>query len=203
WRESDRLPKQRPQRRSCLDDRTLGTERAAGPDSKRSRNGFQQRYSKPHATVAEENGLHRLWNPMALQGWLPEVDHDADQQATDRGNQHNPKTQMVVGRIAVRERKLSVKEDVREELDQQEQALSDQPCYQAHQYRKSADPYDLRFKGNAKLPLLAGLCLWYRCHLRNRKFSHADPPSRLTSILILEFSLKLFRTVSLFSGSVE
>ncbi len=108
-READNLAEEGTERRAGLDDRTFRAERAAGSDGERGGERLKQSDAKPHAAVAEENRFHGFRYAVAFEGRLPEMDHDADQQAADGRNQDDPQPKVVVRRIAVGEGESSVK----------------------------------------------------------------------------------------------
>src|SRR6185437_8614195 len=103
------------------------------------------------------DGLHGFGNAVALQRRLPEIDHDADQQAADGGNQDGPRAKMVVGRVGDGEGELPEVEDVGEEVDEFEEALGDESADEADQHGAGADFDDFRFESYAELSFFVGL----------------------------------------------
>ena len=97
-REVGELRENRAEGRSRLDDGTFRAERSTGADGERRGQGLEDAHAHAHLAFADQHGLHGFRNAVALQGRLPKVDHDADQQAANGRDQDHPRAQMVMDR---------------------------------------------------------------------------------------------------------
>ena len=73
-----------------LDNGTLGTERAAGANGERGGQRLEDRDAGAYAALPHQDGFHSLGDSVTFQRWLPEIDHEADNQPADRRNQDDP-----------------------------------------------------------------------------------------------------------------
>ena len=144
------LGENRAERRSGLDDRTLRSERSAGPDGKSRCQRLQNPHPHPDQALPNQDRLHGLGNPMALQGRLPEVDHDAHQQAADGRYENNPCSKVVVNRISNGKRPLTVEKHIGKKVYEFKQPLRHQAPDEAYEHGICGGNGDGRFEGFAK-----------------------------------------------------
>ncbi len=133
------LSQNRSKSRARLDDGAFRPEGAAGSNGESGGNGFQKSHTHAHATLAHQNSLHGLRDSVTFECGLPEMDHDAHQQPTDRRNQNHPGAKVMVRRVGDRERKLAVEKDVGEQIDEFEQTLRYQSRNKSHHQCVRAD----------------------------------------------------------------
>ena len=134
-----------------MNDGAFRAERAAGADGERRGQRLENAHPHANLALADQYGFHRFGNAVALEGRLPKVNHDPDQEAADRGNQDDPCAQMVMYGGGDCKRPLTVKEEVGEKVDQFKQPLS---------YQAADEPYEngkgggLENGGIKRLPVL-------------------------------------------------
>src|SRR6185312_3395705 len=97
--EADGLSEEGAEGRAGLDDGAFRAKGAAGADGEGGGERLEEGDADAHAAVAEEDSLHGFGDAVSFEGGLPVVDHDADDQAADGGDENDPEAEVVVGGV--------------------------------------------------------------------------------------------------------
>ncbi len=116
----------RAKRAARHDDRSLGPERATGPDGDCRRDRFQNGYLRFNLAALEQNCLNRLWDTMTADSLRTVTRHEADDETTNHRHENFQPAKMVARGRNHSGAPALVEEQVGENSNQSQQGKSDE-----------------------------------------------------------------------------
>ncbi len=144
------LREDRSERRSGLYDGTFRSERPTRPDGESRGQRLQNPNPHPNQALSNQHRFHSFGNAVAFQGRLPEMDHDAHQEAADGRYKNDQGSKVMVNRISNGKRPLTVEKQIRKQVYEFKQPLCHEPGDKAYEGGKNGSNCHGRFEGFAK-----------------------------------------------------
>src|SRR5580698_5933710 len=112
------LPDQRSDRAPGLNNRSLGSKRAAGTDRNGSRKRFQDRNPWLNTAAIYHHRFHRLGNTMPFNLRASILRHEADDDSANHRDRNHPQAKLVMSRAQEFRNEAMVKENIGEQANQ-------------------------------------------------------------------------------------
>jgi hypothetical protein len=149
----ERLREQRSEGAAGHDDRTLGTEGSSGADGYGGGERLEDGDLRLHPAPPDQDGLHRLGNPVTPDPVRPVARHQAHDQPSGHGHQSRPDAQVIRGRGDKDRCKALIVREVRDGADQPDERDGDQRANNADHGRHRREDEKARIGAEVTEPV--------------------------------------------------